>query len=457
MLLETIKSKGLAHSSYYLSDGGEAAVIDPRRDCKIYVEIATHECSEIRYIFETHRNEDYVIGSVELQEMTNAEICHSKETAFRYGKHVLSDGESFRIGRLNIEAIHAPGHTLDSMCFAVYDGEAWDKPLMVFSGDTLFVGDVGRTDLPGLDLWEDMSKKLYDSLHAKILPLGDNVLLYPSHTAGSVCGSLISDREMSTIGFERITNPQLKLDREEFVENRLKNKMLRPPYFKRMENWNLNGPLLLNDQPKPQPLNTHQFEAEWKKQDSIIVDTREPDTFVGSHIPGSINIWLDGVSFFPGWIIDYDKQILLLTERNEDVEVAITYLHRIGFDNIAGYLCSPFKVWRNEGKSIETLGTISAIDTKKMLESKDLLLLDVREESEWEAGHIGGAKRIYVGHLQKDADKLPKDKPIVITCTWGGRAGLAASILKRRGFEEVYNLLGGMNAWENLGYPLSKD
>jgi hydroxyacylglutathione hydrolase len=354
--------------------------------------------------------------------LTNAEICHSKETPFKYGQYALSDGEIFRIGRLKIEAIYTPGHTIDSMCYVVYNSGSGSTPLLIFSGDTLFIGDVGRTDLPGLDIWEEMSGRLFDSLHEKILSLGDKVLLYPSHTAGSICGRLISDREMSTIGYERITNSQLDLNREDFDENRLKNKMLKPPYFTRMEDWNLNGPPLLRDQPLFEALNVNRFEKEWKKSDSVVLDTRDPGAFAGSHIPGSINIWLDGVSFFPGWVLDYDQRILLLTERNDDLETAISFLHRIGFDNIAGYLCSHFKVWRNQGKPVEIFGTISAKETKRMLESRDIFLLDVREEYEWEAGHIEGAERIYVGHLQKNVDKLPEDKPIVTTCVLGRKS-----------------------------------
>lgn len=456
MRLETVKSKGLAHSSYYLSDHGEAVVIDPRRDCEIYVEIAKNDCSEILYIFETHRNEDYLIGSVELQDKTGAEICHSKETPFTYGENNLSDGDSFKIGRLKIESIYTPGHTIDSMCYSVCDTWSSEEVIVVFTGDTLFIGDVGRTDLPGLDIWEEMSEMLYDSLHEKVLTLGDGVLIYPSHTAGSICGSLISDREMSSIGYEAKTNPQLKLDREGFVKNRLDNKMLRPPYFRRMEDWNLHGPPLLNDLPKLKAFSIDEFEQELMKDGSIILDTREPEAFSGSHIPNSINIWLDGVSFFPGWIIGYDKNILLLTERREDVENAVNYLHRIGYDNVEGYLCTHIREWRNQGKPIDKLGTISATDAKVMVESGEALMLDIREDHEWETGHVKEAKRIYVGFLENEVNKLQTDKPIITTCGWGGRGSIAASILKRKGFKNVYNLLGGMRAWKRSGYPLVK-
>jgi hydroxyacylglutathione hydrolase len=454
MRLITVKSKGLAHSSYYLSDGKDALVVDPRRDCQVYVELADKDCATIQYIFETHRNEDYVIGSLELQEKTGAEICHSKETTFKYGEHNLSDGETFQIGKVKVKAIYTPGHTIDSMCYAVYDTWSSDEPLLVFTGDTLFIGDVGRTDLPGIDIWETMSEHLFDSLHEKVLPLGNQVLVYPGHTAGSICGSLISDREMSTLGYESLSNPQLKLDKAAFVKNRLDNVMLRPPYFRRMEDWNLNGAPLLQDHSKPKPLNLDQFEEESNKAESIILDAREPDAFAASHIPGSINIWLDGVSFFPGWTIGYDQQILLITERQEDIITAVNYLHRLGYDNVMGYLCHHIREWRNTGKPIETIGTLSAVELQKMLQKNGPSVLDVREEHEWNAGHIEGAERIYVGLLNEEMNIFPKEQPIVTICAWGGRGGLASSILKRKGFTKVYNLLGGMNAWKSLGYPL---
>jgi hydroxyacylglutathione hydrolase len=343
------------------------------------------------------------------------------------------------------------------MCYIIYDSGSGDDPLLLFSGDTLFIGDVGRTDLPGLDIWETMSEKLFDSLQEKILPLGDKVLLYPSHTAGSICGSLISDREMSTIGYEKATNPQLKLDKEDFINNRLENRMLRPPYFRRMEDWNLNGPPLLGGQSRLEPLDIIKFEQKWKEKNSVVLDTRNPEAFAGSHIPDSINIWLDGVSFFPGWVLSYKDQILLLTERLENVGTARDYLRRIGFDNILGYLCPNIEIWRNQGKPIETLGTLSATKARKMLDHNEGLMLDVREEHEWKTGHIKEAKQIYIGNLQHKTDTLPRDKTIITTCGWGGRGGLAASILKRKGFEKVYNLLGGMKAWKSLEYPLEKE
>lgn len=455
MRLETIKSQGLAQTSYYLSDRGEAAVIDPRRDIHDYIELAKEDCAEILYAFETHRNEDYVIGSLELKDVTGAEICHSGETRFGYGDHDLADGDTFKVGRLRVECLHTPGHTRDSICYAVHNSPR-GGPFMVFTGDTLFVGDVGRTDLPGLDTWEEMSGLLHDSLHGKLLPLGDSVIVYPSHTAGSICGSHIGARDVTTIGYERRTNPQLSLGREGFIRERLANHMLRPPYFGRMEEWNLNGPPLLKDAPVPRLLLPDSFEEERGKPNGVVVDTRQSDAFAGSHIPGSISIWLGYMAYFPGWILGYDQRLLLVNERKEDASAAIRYLHRIGFDDIVGYLCPGIGAWRNMGKPIETLGSLSVDEFREVTEKGGVTVLDVREDGEWDRGHVEGAMHVYVGHLKNRLQEVPKDRPVVAVCASGRRSSIAASILKAEGYD-VSNVQGGMNAWYSRRYPLSRE
>lgn len=453
MFLKMIKSKGLAHNSYFLSDSGEALVVDPRRDCAVYVKLAQKEYSKIKYVLETHRNEDYVTGSLELRDSTGAEIAHSKETPFKYGEHNLSDGETINIGTLQIKTLYTPGHTNDSICYVIYDSFDNSQPMMMFTGDTLFAGDVGRTDLLGLDAWREQSEKLYNSLHEKVFPLGDHVIFYPAHGSGSICGYEISEKEYSTIGYERRTNPLLQMDKESFIESALKRKLLIPPYFSKMEIFNLQGPPLLGKYPVPKPLNANEFDEERQKPNTVVVDTRDPDAFAGSHIPDSLSIWLDGLSFFPGWVLTYDQRILLVTERLADVEQAEAYLWRLGFDNIVGYLCPSMREWRNLGKPMECLGVLSATKLKERLEQGSIVLVDVREEREWEEGHIEGALNIYVGHLKEEANRLLKDQAVATTCEWGGRGGLGASILKKIGFNNVYNVLGGMRAWKNLGYP----
>ena len=451
MQLRVIKSRGLAHNSYFLSDGGEAIVFDPRRDCAGYTQLAEEECARIKYIVETHRNEDFVVGSLELKNETEAEIAHSKEGHFKYGQHNLVDSDELNIGRLSIKALYTPGHTNDSMCCAVYESIN-NYPLMVFTGDTIFAGEVGRTDLLGREHQQQQSEKLYESIHEKVLPLGDHVLVYPAHGSGSVCGFQISDRECTSIGYERMANVQLQLDKASFVKHIMRQPLLIPPYFAQMERYNLNGPPPIRN--AFSPLSVAQFEEEMSKPDTVVIDAREPDAFAGSHIPGALNIWLNGLSLFPGWVVTCAQRILLVATQPQDVQVAQSYLWRLGFDNLIGYLCSGIQEWRNNGKPFDHVDTLSADQVNAMLDLNALIVLDVRDTREWEAGHIRGAKHIYVGQLKNEANQLPQDMPLVTQCTVGNRAGLAASILKKMGFSNVYNLLGGIRAWQNRGYPV---
>ena len=453
MKLEIITSDGIAQKSYFLVDNHEALVIDPRRDCSIYTQLARQFCAKITYILETHRNEDYVIGSLELQELTGAEIGHSKATPFKYGEHQLDDGDILNLGCLRVEAIYTPGHTNDSICYAVSDSALSKEPFMVFTGDTLFAGDVGRTDLPGLDIWQEQTEKLYHSLHDKLLPLGDHVIIYPGHGAGTICGSKLSDRNISTLGYERLTNPIFQLDKAGFIEYMMTLKLYRPPYFRKMEVYNLDGPPLLKEAPSPKNLSVEEFEKAVQSPDTVILDTRPPGAFSASFIPGSVNIGLNDVAYFPGWVITHDQQILLVLDQLSDFETAKTYLQRLGFDNIKGYLCPNIAAWRNKGKSTDHLLPLTTIGLKQKLENKELALLDVREQSEWEEAHIAGSKHIYVGHIPEQATDLPNNKPYAVICGSGRRASLGVSLLKRMGFKTVYNVLGGMNSWNALGYP----
>lgn len=230
--------------------------------------------------------------------------------------------------------------------------------------------------------------------------------------------------------------------------------MLRPPYFTRIEQYNKTGPPPLNIYSPPKLFHADDFERQAKLADHVILDTRGPGAFASSHIPGSLNIWLEGVGFYPGWILSYEQTILLVTERKEDVETATTYLQRLGYDRIEGYLCRGIAPWRNQGKPFESLGVLSASSLReKMLQDK-VILVDVRDEEESKAGHIEGSQHIYIGHLDEKAGSVPSDKPIATICSWGGRGGIAASVLKRRGFKSVSSVLGGVNAWRRLGYPL---
>lgn len=456
MKLATIKSEGLAHNSYYLSDEAEAVVIDPRRDCQIYKRIAEKECTKIRYILETHRNEDYVVGSLELQNLTDAEIGHSKVLPFKYGEHRFDDGDIINVGSLKIKVLHTPGHTDESVCYVVYRSKS-PEAIMVFTGDTLFVGSVGRTDLNGKKAQAKQAKKLHESIIEKLLPLGDHVVIYPAHGAGSICGGGIGAMEISTLGYEKKTNPYLNLDEEAFVQRAESEELIVPRYFKKMEEYNLNGPPLLSELALPRPMNVADFEEHMQEPNMLVVDTRNAYAFAGSHIPGSLSLWLGGTSVYPGWLMPTRQYVIFVMERPEDIKKVATRFRRVGFDNMCGYLCPGISEWQETGRPIGSIGTLSVQQLKSKLEQGEVTLLDVREPHEWREGFVEGAERIFFGDLEEKSDSLSKKKPVAVTCSVGNRSSIGASILKRKGFKEVYNVLGGMTAWKSLGYPMKKD
>lgn len=455
MILEKVKSEGLAHISYFVGSESEAIVIDPRRDCQAYTHIAQREGMKIKKIFETHRNEDYVIGSLELAKFTGAKIYHGPGLSFKYGVS-LKDGQEFRFGKMKMTAIHTPGHTGESMSYALTDLEAGKEPIAVFTGDTLFVGDVGRTDLYGPNEAPRMAESLYKSIFNKLLPLGDGVTLYPAHGAGSVCGGTISKREESTLGLERTLNHALQKNKEEFIKLKVAEHHETPPYFRKMEQHNLNGPPLLGHLPKPDPLPPKELQNQMKLG-AVLVDTRAPPAYGGAHIRSSYSIRLSRLPLYAGWVLPYDKPIILVLEDNGHLETAVRYLIRLGYDQIVGYLRDGIDAWYKEALPTEQLDLLIAQKLKIRLDRGDnLILLDVREKDKWDKGHIKGARYIYAGHVERHLDSIPENQPIVVICNTGNHASLVASILRREGYGEVYNLLGGMAAWEKAGYKLVK-
>jgi hydroxyacylglutathione hydrolase len=457
MIFERIKSEGLAHNSYLIGSGSVAAVIDPRRDKQVYLDLAREHGVRIEYIFETHRNEDFVIGSAELADDTQAEIFHGPGLDWKYG-NTLRDGQEFHLGKLVLTAVLTPGHTDESVSYFITDLKSGKYPVMVFSGDTLFVGDTGRVDLYGPQETPRMAANLYDSIFKKILPLGDGVILCPAHGAGSVCGLNIADRDESTLGIEKLQNPILQFkNKDDFVRLKVSELPERPPYFSKMEEYNKNGPPWPITPIIPPVLTPSEFKDEMAKG-AIVVDARFPSAFGGAHIKSSYSIWLDGLSIFPGWLLSYDKPVLLVLEDQNQIEKAMNYLIRIGYDLVLGFLKDGIEGWINAGYPVEKLSLLSVHQLKDKIDrGDDLFLLDVREPEEWKAGHIKGSVNIYVGHLEERLAEVPRNKPVVVYCTVGHRAGVAASILLRAGFTEVYNTLGSVVAWHNAGYPLVKD
>ncbi|UCE96168.1 MAG: MBL fold metallo-hydrolase [Candidatus Bathyarchaeota archaeon] len=453
MLIETVKSEIVSHLSYIVGSNDEAAVIDPRRDCQVYLEIANRWAAKIKYIFETHRNEDYVTGSSELANLTDATIFHGPGLPWRFGE-TLQDNQEIKVGSLKIQALHTPGHSPESTSYVLTDSEAGDQPVLVFTGDTLFVGDVGRTDFLGEEMAPVMSGKLYDSITNRLFPLGDEVIVCPAHGAGSVCGGKISEREISTIGIEKKTNPMLCLSKEEFVKQKTAEHHATSPYFRKMEEFNLYGPSILGAIPHPRALTPSEFKK--AAETAYIVDTRTAAAFGAAHVKGAFSLVPKRLSNV-GWVAEYSKPILLVVDDLEALDFAVRNFVRLGLDNIVGYLRGGVEAWYKEGYPLAKAGLVTVHDLKTMVDSKETIrILDVRRVNEWMEGHIVGSTRIYLGHVPEQVDQLPRDLPIVVICKTGNRSSFGVSVLLRAGFDQVYNCLGGIEAWIKSGYPVTR-
>lgn len=453
MIFEKVKSEIIAHNSYFVGSGNQAAVIDPRRDIDVYLELEEKYNVKITHIFETHRNEDYVIGSLELSNTLGAEIYHGDKLDFSYGNGV-KDGDKFEVGMLELEILETPGHTDESISITLKDKESSNEVYMVFTGDALFAGDVGRTDFGDK---ERMSGNLYDSIFNKLLPLGDGVIVCPAHGKGSLCGGAIGDLEFTTIGYEKKTNAALQVkNKKEFIEQRSKIKLEMPPYFKKMEILNKNGPPILHSLPHLKQLTIGELK-EYQKKEAQIVDARMPTAFSGGHIPNSISIWRKGLPLFVGWMLNYEDPIIFITDLNRQPDEIVRYCIRLGYDNLLGVLAGGFSTWYKGAQEIGHVNTWTVHDLKKKYD-ESIFILDVREENKWEQeGHIEGAHNIWVGDLKQRLAEVPKDKHIVVYCDSGYKTSIAASILKMKGYEKVTNMLGGFMAWKKAGYPIEKE
>ncbi len=453
MLFEKIDTAGLAHYSYIIGDQEEAVVIDPRRDIDVYLNKASKQGYQIKYIFETHRNEDYIIGSIDLAKLTGAQIWHADHNLdYQYGEAV-QDGQEFTVGRLKLKAINTPGHTLNSFSYVLYDFS--EEPLMVFTGDAFFAGDTGRVDLMGENLMDDLAHKLYNSIYNKILPLGDSVIMCPAHGSGSVCGHAIAERELTTLGLEKKVNPNLQYENEEeFVEN-VKVVLERPPYFKKMEKLNLTGTDFIKGLPEAEALNPGKFDKKLKSDDTLVLDIRNELDFASAHIPDSISIWQEGLASFAGWFIPYDKELLLITD-GAYPQKAIDILHRLGYDNIKGYLKDGMLKWHMAGKNSSSIKTIRVQKLCSLIDqNNDYWLLDIRGEEEIAgSGKIKDAHNIQLTQLLNNLDKIPTDQSIYIFCGSGLRSTTAASLLTRKGFKNTHVILGGLAGWSSTTCPI---
>lgn len=451
MLFERIESEGLAHYSYLVGDDGEAIVIDPRRDCSVYIERAARRGYRIVHVLETHRNEDYIVGSVELAARSGADVWHADaQWNYEYGRAV-EDAQTWQVGRLELEAIHSPGHTPGSMSYLLRDPDG--APWIVFTGDALFAGDVGRVDLLGVEWMEEMAGLLYETLFDKLLALPDDLIVCPAHGAGSVCGSEITERVWTTIGLERRLNPRLRYtQRGDFVQN-VAQMLERPPYFRRMEVLNLTGAPWVGSEPIPVPLSVDDFVRQ--AQDGIVVDTRDELGFGAAHVTDALSIWFDGLSSFAGWFLPYDVPVLLVNETDDPLPAA-RRLIRLGYDSLAGYLSGGMLAWHTAGRWSEAIELVTVQDLCHRLDAgEESWILDVRSARELESGgRIAGAHHTHITQLPAHLAKVPVERRITVFCGSGLRSMIAASLLKREGWEDVAVVLGGLSGWSSTTCPI---
>jgi hydroxyacylglutathione hydrolase len=453
---EKIVSKGISSNSYFIASSSKAAVIDPRRDVDIYLEHAQTHNVRITHIFDTHRNEDFVNGSPQLAFMTGAEIYHGHKLDFKYGKPV-KEGDKFQLDDLEFGILETPGHTPESISITVKTESDSKNPIMVCTGDTLFAGDVGR-----IDFYRDDKKQLeaanwlYDSLFNKLLKLNEGTIVLPAHGAGSICGGGISGLPFTTIGYEKRSSPNLQLSKEKFIEYKSKEKFEIAPNMTYIEKFNLEGAPILKSQIKPQALTVEELK-EYLNQNVQIVDIREPESFAGGHIPGTLSIWKNGLPTFALWMLDYKKPIILIKGTHQEIDQSINYLIRLGFDNIVGYLHG-FRNWYMEGEKYDETKAWSVHDLKEQLNNDDLFILDVRtKNSLQENGQIKGSHHIFLGNLPDKLDEIPKDKKIAVYCDSGFKTFTGVSYLLKQNYKEVIGVFGSMSAWKNAGYPVEEE
>jgi hydroxyacylglutathione hydrolase len=448
----------LAHASYMMASEGEAIVVDPQRDVEIYLKAAEANHLSIRHIFETHLHADFVSGHRELAARTGAKIYIGAQAGATFPHVSVKDGFQLCAGRIRIGALETPGHTSESICLIVTDEEKSLDPWAVLTGDTLFIGDVGRPDLSPRHTPVQLAGMLYDSLHDKLLKLADNVLVYPAHGAGSLCGRNMRAEKVSTIGTERLTNYALQIkSREEFIEQLTCNLPARPEYFVRDAEINRGGAAALADLPALSPIEPGALQT-LLVEGGMALDVRPGEDFAAGHVPGSVNIALSGqFASWAGALLGLDAQPVLIGESEEAVAEARMRLARIGLENAPGYLNGGVEAWKKAGLPLETLPQIAVADLSGQLQSSTMQVLDVRREREWEDGHIEGACWWPLDNFKVAPPEIDRTVPIAVHCKGGYRSMIACSLLQRAGFQNVVNVVGGFDAWQAAKLPVATE
>jgi hydroxyacylglutathione hydrolase len=446
----------LAHASYMIGSEGEAAVVDPQRDVDLYLQAAAEHGLKIRHIFETHLHADFVSGHVELARRTGATIYIGERAGAAFPHVALREGSEVRVGRARIVALETPGHTPESMCLTVTDEENSPRPWAVLTGDTLFIGDVGRPDLSPNHTSQQLAGMLYDSLHTKLLPLGDEVLVYPAHGAGSLCGRNMRAERFSTIGTERLTNYALQIkDRDEFIRQLTTNLPARPEYFLQDAQINRQGAGALAELPPLNAISPAELRS-LLEQEVLALDVRPMADFAAGHVPGSVNIALSGQ--FASWaaaLLGLNARPVLIADTPEQYAEARTRLARVGIEDQRGYLEGGVAAWGEAGLPAAELPQITAQELQERLSEGKLRVLDVRREPEWQAGHIPEADWWPLDRFKVSAPEVDPSVPLAVHCASGYRSVIACSLLRRAGFDNVINVIGGFEAWRKAGLEVA--
>lgn len=453
MFIKQLYTGCISEAAYYIESNGEAAIIDPLRDIDIYLQLAAERKAAIKFIFETHFHADFVSGHIDLARATGATIIYGPDTHTSFPVHVARDGERFSLGALTLEVLHTPGHTLESTCYLLKDGNGKDHA--VFTGDTLFVGDVGRPDLAqkasGLTM-QDLAGMLFNSLQSKIVPLADDVIVYPAHGPGSACGKNLGPDTSSTIGAEKQTNYALKAgSKEEFIKTVTEGLEEPPTYFPINAQINREGYDALDAvlEKGLTPLSVQQVKDALRK-DTILLDTRPATVFTQGFVPGSISIGLEGrFAEWAGSLLSFSQPMILVTEAGKEKETIIR-LARVGFSNVMGVLEGGFAAWKASGEEIDMIVDVEADELAMDLPFDDrLVVLDVRKQAEFADGHVKDALNIPLNDLVDPVNMsaIEEDQNVYVHCAGGYRSVIAASMLKRSGIHNVRNVLGG---WQKI-------
>ena len=435
----------LAHASYYIGSGTEAAVIDPQRDVQQYLDEAEANNQKIKYIIETHSHADFVSGHHELAQKTDAQIVFGQKANTEFPTLKVKDGDRLTVGQINLKFLETPGHTPEGITILAENTQDANVPLKMFTGDTLFIGDVGRPDLIGSKGFtaEQMGSMLYDSLHEKILPLPDETEVYPAHGAGSLCGKSLSKDTWSTLGVQKRTNYALKpMSKEEFIRIVAADQPEVPAYFPKSAAQNLKGSAAFEDLPKPRKLSTEEIE----NFDGVILDVRPAANFGVGHVPNSINIGLGGqFASWSGTLVSIGTPVTIVADDEQRVEEAFMRLARVGIETVKGFIL--INEFTGETRKIEQI-SVQAVKEKL---SDDIQFVDVRRVAEHANGHAPHTINIPLDKLPKEFDRLNPDKPTFVICQSGYRSSLGTSILENAGFKKIYNVTGGTNAWIDSG------